>query len=209
MLKPDICGIEFSDFVIRMEEFHGYRSPGILCGGLMIDAALKALATTPYLNVVTETVVCLPDAVQLLTPCTIGNGFLQIFDWGKFALTSYDRTTLVGVRASLDYDKLSSFKLIFNWFERSNRNKEKPPFDDLAQEILQASQELILLRPVHLHRALKDTQKVPTGRCLKCGESYPLHHGSPCLSCQGNAYYCDTATGNLKTKGEGQHVERI
>lgn len=191
MHKPDICGIGYSDFIIRMEEFHGYQSPGILLGGLMLDAALKDLETTPYLNVVTETVVCLPDAVQLLTPCTIGNGFLQIFDWGKFALTPYDRTTRFGMRASINYDRLSSYGLIFNWFDRSSPAKEKPPFDVLAREILHAASKLILLRPVRLHRALKESQKVLTGQCSTCGESYPLRQGSTCLSCQGNAYYVD------------------
>jgi len=82
-----ICGIPYDEFSIQMEEFHGYRSPGILLGGLMLDAGLREVGPTPYLNVVSETVVCLPDAVQLLTPCTFGNGFLQVLDWGKFAVT--------------------------------------------------------------------------------------------------------------------------
>ena len=123
-----ICGLNYEDFVVRMEEFHGYRSPGILIGALMIEDALKEVGTTPYLNVVTETVVCLPDAVQLLTPCTIGNGFLQVLDWGKFALTAYDRLTLVGIRAWLNYDALVTFPLIHSWFERSSKTKEKPVF---------------------------------------------------------------------------------
>jgi len=189
MPEPVICGISYADFIIRVEEFHGYRSPGILLGGFMLDAALQDVGTTPYLNVVTETVVCLPDAVQLLTPCTVGNGFLQILDWGKFALTAYDRKTLSGMRVWLNYDCLARYGLIRDWFERSDRNKGKPPFEELAQEILQAGQELIFYRPVRLHRALKDTQPVPTGRCPKCGEFYPLRHGSACPSCQGNAYY--------------------
>jgi glycosyltransferase involved in cell wall biosynthesis len=35
----------------------------------------------------------------LLTPCTVGNGWLRIFNWSKFAITAYDRTTFNGVRA--------------------------------------------------------------------------------------------------------------
>ena len=61
---------------------------------------------------VTETVVCLPDAVQLLTPCTIGNGFLQILDWGKFALTGYDRETLAGVRVWLNDEALTDWEAL-------------------------------------------------------------------------------------------------
>ena len=183
-----ICGVAYEDFVIRMEEFHGYRSPGIVMGAMMIETALKQVGTTPYLNVVTETIVCLPDAVQLLTPCTIGNGFLQIFDWGKFALTAYDRKTLGGARAWLDHDALADYPLIHNWFERSSKTKEKPPFDELAAEILEAGSNLIIQRPVRLHQALKSSQRVPTGRCPHCGESYPLHFGAACPACAGKAY---------------------
>jgi formylmethanofuran dehydrogenase subunit E len=186
-----ICAVAYEDFVIRMEEFHGYRSPGILLGALMVEAALKEGGTAPYLNVVTETIVCLPDAVQLLTPCTIGNGFLQILDWGKFALTAYDRKTLAGVRVWLDHDALTSYPLIHSWFERSLKTREKPAFEQLAPEILKAGADLIAHRPVRLHQALKSAQHVPTGRCPRCRESYPLHFGAACPSCAGQAYCSD------------------
>lgn len=189
MTEPVLCGIILPDYLIHMEEFHGYRSPGLLLGGMMVDAALRELGPTPYLNVVTETVVCLPDAVQLLTPCTIGNGFLQVLDWGKFALTSYDRLALSGVRIWLDLDAMSSYPLIRQWFDRSTSRTQKPLFEELASEILVASESLFIHRPVYLHRALKDSQRVPTGQCPKCGESYPLRLGPTCPACQGDAYY--------------------
>ena len=189
MTEPEICGINLGDLLIRMEEFHGFRSPGILLGGMMIDGALNELGTTPYLNAVTETVVCLPDAVQLLTPCTIGNGFLQVLDWGKFALTTYDRLTLAGIRAWLNPDVLPAYPLIHRWFERSSHRKEKPPFEELAAEILAAGADLIVHRPVRLHHALKRSEPVPTGQCPQCGESYTLHLGPACPSCRGEAYY--------------------
>ena len=185
----NICGVEYEAFLIHMEEFHGYRSPGILLGGLMLDAALEKLGPTPYLNVVSETVVCLPDAVQMLTPCTIGNGFLQVLDWGKFAFTAYDRQTLTGMRVWLNYKQLAVYPVVRSWFERTGRPREKPPFEKLAQEILAAAPELIAHRPVRLARALKDSQPVPTGPCPECGESYPLHHGPVCPACRGDAYY--------------------
>ena len=185
----NICGVEYEAFLIQMEEFHGYRSPGILLGGLMLDTALNKLGATPYLNVVSETVVCLPDAVQMLTPCTFGNGFLQVLDWGKFAFTAYDRQTLAGMRVWLNYKRLVLYPVVRSWFERTGRPREKPPFEQLAAEILTAAPEIIVHRPVRLARALKDSQPVPTGPCPACGESYPLNHGPTCPACWGDAYY--------------------
>ena len=75
-----LCGITLEDFLVRMEEFHGYRSPGLVLGGTMVDLALGELGATPYLRVVSETVVRLPDSVQLLIPCTLGNGLLKVLD---------------------------------------------------------------------------------------------------------------------------------
>jgi formylmethanofuran dehydrogenase subunit E len=185
----EICGVKLEDFLIRMEEFHGYRSPGLLLGGLMLDTALDNLGPTPYLNVVTETVVCLPDAVQLLSPCTIGNGFLQIFDWGKFALTGYDRLSLSGVRVWLKTAELKDYPLIRSWFERSKIRSPKPSFDLLASEILNGGTHLTGYQPVRLNRALKDTEHVPTGSCPGCGESYRLSLGVTCPACRNDAYY--------------------
>lgn len=192
MTKSMICGLKLEDFLIRMEEFHGYRAPGLLIGGMMVDVALRELGPTPYLNMVTETVVCLPDAVQLLTPCTIGNGFLQILDWGKFALTSYDRMSLSGVRVWIRPDALKDYPLVSNWFERSKRITEKPPFEDLATEILASGENLLSHRSVRLYRALKETERVPTGKCPVCGEYYALRLGSACPICSGEAYYTTT-----------------
>lgn len=189
MTERTICGVDYGTFIIRMEDFHGYRSPGILLGGVMMEVALQKDSPAPYLNVVTETIVCLPDAVQLLTPCTVGNGFLQVLDWGKFALTVYDRETLSGVRAWMKQDGLADYPLIQRWFQRTGKPREKPPFDELAAEILDAGEALIGCRHVKLHRPLKDSAPVPTGPCPRCGESYPLRYGPACPSCSGEAYF--------------------
>jgi formylmethanofuran dehydrogenase subunit E len=172
-----------------MEEFHGARSPGMLVGSMMLDVALEKLGPVPFLNVVCETVVCLPDAVQLLTPCTIGNSFLQILDWGKFALTAYDREKLSGIRALVNHAKLSNYPLVQNWFERTGSPREKPPFEQLAKEILTARSQLVSHEPVRLYRALKNSKPIPTGPCPQCGESYRVDLGETCPSCRGDSYY--------------------
>ena len=189
MKTVKLCGIAYEDFLIEMEAFHGHRSPGVLLGGLMLNRTLEELESTPYLNVVCETVICLPDAIQMLTPCTFGNGFLQVLDWGKFALTAYDRQTLSGTRGWLNPDRLEEYPLIHKWFERTGQPREKPPFDLLAEEMLTAVPQLIVCRPVSLYRALKDPNPIPTGPCPKCSESYPLHLGRACPSCSGKGYY--------------------
>jgi len=51
---------------------------------------------------------------------------------------------------------------------------EKPAFDALAKDILKAGPDLLARRAVRLHQALKNTERVSTGRCPNCGESYPL-----------------------------------
>lgn len=188
-MRTHVCNIAAESFFIQMEEFHGYRSPGILIGGLMIETGLEELGATPYLNIISETVVCLPDAVQLLTPCTFGNGFLQVLDWGKFALTVYDRQRLSGARVWLNPDGLDGYPLISDWFRRTGSVREKPPFEDMAAEVLAAGSDLISHRRVRLARSLKETASVPTGLCPECNESYPVRQGPSCLACQGHAYY--------------------
>lgn len=189
MSQAIVCGVDYEDFLIRMEEFHGARSPGMLIGSMMLDVALKKLGPVPFLNVVCETIVCLPDAVQLLTPCTIGNGFLQVLDWGKFALTTYDRKALSGVRAWINHDRLANYTLVQEWFQRTGGPREKPPFEQLAKEILTARSQLISHVPVRLYRELKNSKPIPTGLCPQCGESYRIDLGAICPACQGDSYY--------------------
>ncbi len=178
-----------------MEEFHGYRSPGLVVGGMMVDIALRELGATPYLRVVTETVVCLPDAVQLLTPCTVGNGLLKVLDWGKFALTGYDEETLRGVRTWLKPDALTAYPLIRRWYDRSEPSKEKPVFEHLTAEILDAGAKIFTYRAVRLHRAFERPADWPTSPCPTCGESYARHLGPKCPACQDQAYYLFSGLG--------------
>jgi formylmethanofuran dehydrogenase subunit E len=68
----------FQDFKSMVEEFHSYAAPGVLIGGYMLEAAKKHLHEGTLFEVVVETRKCLPDAVQLLTPCTVGNNWMRI-----------------------------------------------------------------------------------------------------------------------------------
>jgi formylmethanofuran dehydrogenase subunit E len=70
-----------------VESFHGIAAPGVIIGGFMVDLASGSLRRNALHNVICETAKCLPDAVQLLTPCSIGNRWLKIIDVGRYALT--------------------------------------------------------------------------------------------------------------------------
>ena len=58
---------------------------------------------------VPETRACLPNSVQLLTPCTTGNGWLKVMDLGRFALSLYVKYQGEGIRVNLDSAKARGF----------------------------------------------------------------------------------------------------
>lgn len=187
-LPNQICGISRQDYLIKLEEFHGHISPGTVMGGFLVDAAWKILGETPYINVVVETVVCLPDSVQALTPCTLGNGFLQVLDWGKFALTMYDRMTLQGARAWMSAEGIEAFPLVSDWYLRRPEG-EKVEKIRVVEEIMAGGHGLVRAKAVTMKAPLKDTGPVPTMACPSCGEYYPSRQGGLCPACAGQAYY--------------------
>jgi formylmethanofuran dehydrogenase subunit E len=189
MAQATICEIDLQDYLYEMESFHGGRSPGMVLGGFMVDRAMRELGPVEHLNVVCETVMCLPDAVQLLTGCTAGNGYLQVMDWGKYALTAYDRISLNGVRVWLDMDGVAQTDLIKKWYTRTGEPREKPEFTELAKEIVEHAGILLASRPVTLPKQLKRKRPVMTALCPACGESYPADLGDKCPGCSGQAYY--------------------
>ena len=79
------------DYMHLVKSFHGNIAPGIIIGGFMVDLAAKSLPGGILFDAVCETSACLPDAVQLLTPCTIGNGCLKVVEFGRYALCLYDK----------------------------------------------------------------------------------------------------------------------
>ena len=183
MTKETICGTDYDQFIIDMEAFHGARAPGIVVGGLMLEAALETVGETPDLAVVVETYNCLPDAVQMLTSCTIGNGGLKIYDWGKFALSAYNRASLTGVRAWIVADTVAKWPMIDRWFNPPKDRTGPPAFDDLARELIRARADLIAIREIRIAADEEEKKKKKTGICPDCGESYFLKCGAKCSAC--------------------------
>lgn len=169
-------------------DFHGYPAPGLILGGAMVEAARAKLPPRCLFDAVCETRSCLPDAVQLLTLCTIGNGWLKIRDSGRFALTLYDKNTGEGYRAALDPDKLDKRGEVKTWFLKLKPKAEQDS-EALFDEIERAGADLVKVEPVRVN--LEKFEKVPLGasaRCPICGEHYPVKHGDKCRSCTGDGY---------------------
>jgi len=185
---PAICGLPAEDYLFRVEEFHGHVSPGTTMGGFMVGAAWDILGDAPFINAVVETTLCLPDAVQLLTPCTLGNGFLQVLDWGKFSLTLYDRMSLLGARAWVDMDNIERYPLVAGWLLRKPGAGEVDK-EAVVRQILDGGYALAQARPVRMNSSLKNQDKIATGPCASCGEFHPQNQGELCPACAGQTYY--------------------
>ena len=173
----------------KIESFHGYPAPGLFIGGKMVDMALSRLPEGRLFDAISETGNCLPDAIQVLTPCTIGNGWLRVFTFGKFALSLYDKQTGRGVRVYLDPEKLSGWKEIDSWFFRKIP-KAQQDRDALESEIFRAGDQILEAVAVQVHPA--GLAKAGVGErniCPRCGESYPLRHGALCRACAGASPY--------------------
>ena len=106
----------YDDLLELIRSFHGHVAPGVVIGSAMVHKALEFMPEGILFDVICETFNCLPDSVQLLTPCTVGNGWLKIYDFGRFALTLYDKYEGKGVRVFMDPEKLKDWPEIENWY---------------------------------------------------------------------------------------------
>jgi formylmethanofuran dehydrogenase subunit E len=183
-----VCGRSFEEFLSMVEGFHGWTAPGLVIGGFMVDLAQSRIAPGVEADAIVETVYCLPDAVQLLTPCTFGNGWMKVVDWDKFALTLYDKKTLEGVRVWLDIGKIRLFPNIYNWYMRLAPKRELP-LDVLVKGIAEAGRRMLSCAPVRVVQHHGKRRKGEVAVCARCGEAYPTSQGDSCLACQGKGYY--------------------
>ena len=132
-----------------------------------------------------ETTSCLPDAVQLLTPCSIGNQWLKVIDVGRFALTFYDKRTGEGLRVYLDHGKLDRWPEIRGWFLKRIPKQEQDR-DRLIREIGDAGSDLCGTEHVMVQEyALGKKKKGRIGICPSCDEAYPESLGAICPACRG------------------------
>ena len=179
----------FAEFVERAAAFHGYAAPGVLIGGYMVEAARKALPRDTLFEAVVETRKCLPDAEQLLTPCSTGNNRLHVLPLGRFALSLFDKHTGEGTRAHLDAEKLAEFPPIRAWFLKTTPKAEQDERRLLAA-IERAGEAVCSLTAIQIHEEyLRREPMGPVAFCPCCGEAYPAKHGDACRGCRGEAPY--------------------
>jgi formylmethanofuran dehydrogenase subunit E len=179
----------FQEFLARVESFHGYAAPGVVLGGIMVEAARRQLPPEVLFDAVCETRNCLPDAVQILTPCTTGNGWLQVINLGRFALSLYDKYQGAGVRVFLDPRRLAPWPEIAAWYLKLKPKKAQDSAL-LLKEIEAAGLEILGIEKIQVRPQL--LQKRSKGRiavCPLCREAYPAKDGGICRGCQGDAPY--------------------
>ncbi len=174
----------FDEFLKLTESFHGYAAPGVLIGARMVDIAMRRMPSGTLFDAVCESSKCLPDAVQLLTPCTWGNGWLRVVPMGRYALTLFDKRTGGGIRVFLNPAQLDACSEIRYWFF-GIKPKRKDTTDFLLQEIREAQDRLYCVQTVCVKPEL--LSKKPSAHraiCPDCGEAYPVGHGRICRGCR-------------------------
>ena len=175
----------FEAYCEKALEFHGYIAPGVIVGGFLVNLAQHYLPPDTIYDVICETRKCLPDAVQLLTPCTIGNGWLKILDVGRFAVVFYDKSSGEGVRVWVDVEKLAHWPVVHAWFLKLTP-KHLQDKTVLLQHIQEAGTDIlshvaVKVSPEFLQQHKYDGIAV----CPGCREAYPATDGAHCKVCQG------------------------
>lgn len=184
-----IVSYSYDEYIHVVKSFHGDMNPGLAIGGFMVDLAMKHLPPGEFYEAISETAVCLPDAIQLLTSCTVGNGWLKVFEFGRFALTLYEKNGGEGIRVYLDTKKLVKWPEIHAWFFKRKPKEDKSLFAILDQ-IKEAGGEILSLQKVRVDPgALQRRYLGAVAVCPDCGEAYPVRDGDRCKACGGESPY--------------------
>ncbi len=179
----------YGEFLQVVKTFHGYTAPGVVIGGCMVEMARQSIAKGILYDAICETPKCLPDSIQLLTPCTTGNGWLKIVNLGRLALTVYDKYQGNGVRVFIDSDELKKWGEIRAWLLKL-RPKAKQDTQLLLDQIEQAGTSLYGRESVQLQaKYLERKSRGRIAECPLCGEAYPARDGALCRGCQGESPY--------------------
>jgi formylmethanofuran dehydrogenase subunit E len=184
--------LSFAELVARASA-KGPPRPGIYLGIRMCLLAMKLLeiddpaAYHRKLIVVVETDRCLPDVVELVIGCRLGNRTLKFRDWGKWAASFVDltrhRAFRVAARESIETEAIQSFKHL--------------PRDGAltAAYAAFADEQLFQWQPAILKFSAEDLPGYHAERvlCERCGEGIAFHREvhldglTLCRACAGEA----------------------
>ncbi|MGE4292022.1 MAG: FmdE family protein [Desulfovibrio sp.] len=179
----------FEEFKQKAKDFHGYPAPGLLIGGYMVEAARSLLPEDILFESVVETSKCLPDAVQILTPLSTGNGWMKVVNLGRYALSLYDKYTGEGHRVFVDTALLENWPEIKAWFLKL-KPKQEQDSARLFAEIEEAGHLICSTHPVTIPKRFMHRHGMRDIRvCPGCNEAYPASDGGICRGCQGEAPY--------------------
>jgi len=183
-----LCGRPLKECLQKVERFHGWKAPGLVLGIFLVDRARTLLGDGVEFDAIVESRHCLPDAVQLFTPCTIGNGWMKILDWDKFALSFYDRRSRQGWRVWLDLHKARRYPDLHRWYMRTVPKKQLP-LEVLLPVIIEAGPAVLSEAPIAVTRYYRRIKKGDIAVCPICGEASTAGRVAGCRACRGDGYY--------------------
>ena len=180
---------------LRLASEDGPPRSGIILGMRMALLGLRELGLQnpeevhDHLIVVVETDRCLPDAVELVTGCRLGNRKLKLRDMGKMAATMLDITSKQAIRLAAREDANQRALEMFPHLDKDGA---------LGKAYCTLSDENLFTRKfVRVELAPEDMPgyqglRVP---CAKCGESIAFGRqilkgeSAICRSCAGESYF--------------------
>jgi|GEM_PF-102849 len=190
------CGVAepVRTYLSRCAQFHSSPAPGLLIGAFMVDYALELLGANPEekLFSVCETPKCLPDAPQVITHGTTGNGRLKVLPIGRFALTlnrASDKATADAVRVYVDLEKIRQFPIIDAWFANSPTFSKHTQGNALQEQIFMAGRKFLSYEKVRVPVTFREPWQ-PV-KCPSCGETVPDYMAvdGKCGACGSMKYY--------------------
>jgi formylmethanofuran dehydrogenase subunit E len=188
----EICGYSINEYCEIAAKFHGGNlAPGLIIAGFMVDLACRNLPESKLFEVICETSGCIPDAVQLLTPCTTGNKWMHILDVGRYAMSFYDKYSGEGVRVYLDTSKLEKWPALKEWFFRL-KPKEEQDTQEILRQAREAGASILNLEPLRISQEfLGKKKKEAVVICPVCNEAFPSDKNAICLACRTDCLpYC-------------------
>ena len=176
---------KYQTLLEKARNLHGEFCPGIVLGTQMCMIAMEQLEMNTSkdnekLVVYVEIDRCLPDAIQAVTGCSLGNRRLKYSDYGKFIATFVDISSGRAVRVSALDDKLNSSQGFWTWLENIMISTKPGNLTPQKEEIEFAAQlmeeiplgDLLLMEEIHFEVPEND---IPgfiehVAVCSVCGE---------------------------------------